>query len=563
MKIDKRRRCPVKNYAGQVVQGKIVTGKWVRLACQRHLDDLKNGKKRGLYFDRVASENAIHKIELFRHSKGEWGGQPLKLAPWQKFKIGSIFGWKRADGTRRFRLVYEEVARKNGKSTFLAGVCNYMFAFDGEPGADIFTAATKRDQARIIYDEAANMMRKVPQQWRLRQAVTIYNHSMVIPATCAKMQPLSADANSMDGLNPHLNAIDELHAHKTRAVFDVLNTATGARRQPLTYMITTAGWDRHSVCYDQHDYAKRVLEGVVEDDSLFAYIASIDEGDDWKDERVWIKANPNIGISVKIDDLRRKADVAKQMPSEQNTFLRLHLNVWTEQSERWIDLSAWDDCKSDFNLDDLKGRACYGGLDMSSTDDISAFVLVFPPEDAGEPWRFIPRFWIPAENMKSRIEKHRVPYDVWAREGLIIPTEGNVIDYNVVQHDILGSCETYDVQEIAFDRFNVTQMVTNLMGEGVEMVKFGQGFVSMSAPTKSLGDLIRSGQIAHDGNPAMRWMISNMAVKQDPAGNLKPDKEKSSEKIDGVVALVMGLGRAIIAETPGPSVYEERGILVL
>lgn len=560
---DGRTRCPVSHYARQVTTGKIVACDLVKLACERHLKDLESCHALGLYFDRGAAEHAISKFEIFRHSKGEWGGQLIRLSDWQKFCVGSIYGWKRADGTRRFRSFYIEVPRKNGKSTLGGAFCNYMLYFDRELGAEVYTAATKKDQARIVYNEAVNMLRKLPPRYEIRRKLTILSHKVEYQSTASFMMPLSADAHTMDGLNPHFIIIDELHAHKTRAVFDVLNTAMGARRQPLLGSITTSGWDRNSVCWQQHEYGVNILKGVQEDDSLFAFICTIDEGDDPFDESTWIKANPNLGITPKLDYMRAQALRAKQMPSEYNAFLRLHLNVWTEQADRWINLSDWDECREDYAPEDLLGLPCYGALDMSSTQDISCYSLTFPPANENDTWKVLHWFFVPRENILERARRDQVDYSVWVRQGYIEATEGNVVDYNFVQKRIEEINEKFNVVESAYDRWNTTQMITNLTDEGLEMVSFGQGYASMSAPTKVLGDLIVSKRIAHNGNPVLRWMVSNVAVTQDPAGNIKPDKSRSSEKIDGVVTLVMGIGIAQVAEKPQESSVTRDGLLIL
>ncbi|MGB4107757.1 MAG: terminase TerL endonuclease subunit [Alphaproteobacteria bacterium] len=560
--LDKRKACPVTKYARQVVEGKIVAGKWVKLACQRHLDDLKNGPKRGLYFDRAASEKAIYFCELLRHTKGEWGGQRIKLSLWQKFVIGSVFGWKwAATGLRRFRKVYKEVARKNGKSTECGAIGLFLFTADGEPGAEIYTAATKRDQARIVFDETKNMVLALPSHYELRQIISVWQHTLVVAKTASKMMPLSADDKTMDGLNPHGAIIDELHAHKTRGVLDILDTAMGARRQPLRFAITTAGHDRHSVCWEEREYSCKVLEKVIEDDSVFAYIATIDEGDDPFDEKVWIKANPNLGISVKLDYLRDQAKKAKEVGTFFNEFLRLHLNVWTEAESRWMGLDKWDACKSPVIISELIEPPCWGGLDLSSTTDLSAFLKVWAPTPEDKMWRIHARFWLPRDTLQERVRKDRVPYDVWAREGYIDVTDGNVIDHNFIQARIEEDWENFNVQDIGFDPWNSTMLTTRLMNSGVNMVAFRQGFISMSPAVKQLEKIILSGELAHGGNPVLRWMMSNVVMRLDPAGNVKPDKEKSSERIDGIVALIMAVGRASVGEETKPGHTATHGVV--
>lgn len=552
---------PAQHYIEQVSRGEIVVCKWVRLAVERHLRDLETGHERGLTFDEEAARRAIRFFGFLRHSKGEWAGQVVILEPWQQFILWVLFGWKGADGTRRFRTAYEEIARKNGKSTKAAGVGLYLFDADKEPGAEVYTAATKRDQARITHSEATRMVKKSA---ALKKRIAVYKDNLHNEATASKFEPVGRDADSLDGLNIHGAIVDELHAHKTRDLWDVLETATGSRRQPLMYAITTAGYNRTTICYELHDYTRKILEGIIEDDSFFGIIFTLDEGDDWEDERNWVKPNPNLGISVKLDDLRRKAAKAKKMPSALNAFLRLHMNVWTQAETKWVNPEKWAACGGEVDPEALLGRACYGGLDLSSTIDITAFILVFPPVVKGEPYKVLCRFWVPEAAMHERSKRDRVPYDAWVREGFIEATPGDVIDYDFIVAEILELAERYDLKEVAFDRWGASKMIQELQEVELTVAQFGQGFASMSGPMKELERLIAAGEMAHGNNPVLRWMADNLVARLDPAGNIKPDKAKSIEKIDGMVALIMALARAILQEgDEGDSVYEERGILLL
>ncbi len=552
-----RGRCAVTEYAEQVLSGRVAACRWVRLACERHLRDLEMGRGRGLWFDEEEAERVFRFFALLPHVKGEWArdGSTIRLEPWQRFILGSIFGWKREDGLRRFRTAYIEVPRKNAKSTLAAGVGLWLAFFDGEPGAEVYAAATKRDQAKIVWGDARQMVLKTP---GLRARIRAFVSNLHSAQTASKFEPLGADADSLDGLNIHGAIVDELHAHRTRALWDVLVTATGARRQALIFAITTAGWDRTSICWEQHDYVSKVLEGIVPDDTVFGYIATIDEGDDWTDPAAWAKANPNLGISVKMDDLERQCAQARHMPAAQNAFKRLRLNVWTEASERWIDTTVWDQGAVSVRV--AEGASCYAGLDLSSTTDLSAFVLLFGPDAEGT-YDVLPYFWMPGENIRQRVERDCVPYDLWVRQGYIEATPGNVIDYDVIRARIndLGRC--YRIREIAVDRWNATQITMQLQGDGFEMVPMGQGFASMSAPSKEFERLVLEGKIRHGGHPVLRWMVSNVSVVQDAAGNIKPAKDKSTGRIDGVVALIMALDRAV--RNQGGSVYNERGLIVL
>ena len=549
---------PTDDYARSVVSGTTVAGRLVRLACERHLWDLETGHERGLTFDIERAQHALDFFGFLKHSKGEWGGEAFKLQPWQEFIIGSLFGWLRKDGKRRFRVAYHEIPRKNGKTTLAAGVGLYLFCADGEPGSEVFTAATKRDQARLSHGEAARMVKASP---LLRSKIGVFKDNLHIERTNSKFEPLGADADTMDGLNIHGAIVDELHAHKTRAIWDVLETATGARRQPLIFAITTAGFDRNSVCWEWHDYSTKILDGIIEDDTVFTYIASLDEGDDWTDQSTWAKANPNLGVSVKIDDLQRKCDKAKEMPSAQNAFLRLHLDMWTEQNERWMPMDKWDECGKVLVIpEELQGRLCYAGLDLSTTTDISALVLCFPDDEGG--CDVLPYFWVPEENIMQRSNRDRVPYDLWARQGYIKTTPGNVIDYDIIRRDINQLREQYDINKIAIDRWNSTQLQTQLDGDGFEIVPTGQGFASLSAPTKHLEKLVFEKSLRHGANPVLRWMVSNVAIQQDAAGNIKPAKDKSTERIDGVVAAVMAIDQ-MTRHGDETSVYDTRGVITI
>jgi phage terminase large subunit-like protein len=552
-------------YIDDVLSGRVVTCRWVRLAVERHLRDLKEGPERGLFFDEKAAQHAIDFYQFLRHSKGEWAGQVFVLEPWEQFIEAMLFGWKRADGTRRFRTSYEEIARKNGKSTRLSARGLYLFFADGEAGAEVYTAATKRDQARITHSEATRMVKSSPQ---LRKRIGVFKDNLHIEATASKYEPLGKDADSTDGLNVHAAILDEVHAHKNRDMYDALDTGTGARRQPLISGITTSGVDRQGICYELHDFTKKILEGLIQDDTFFGIIYTLDVDekgelvDDWQDEACWGKANPNLDISVKRDDLRRKAERARESPTALNAFLRKHMDIWTTAETRWILPDKWALCSDAVDAEGLLGRKCYGGLDLSSTTDTSSLVLVFPPETDGDLYKVLARFWIPQENMQERVRKDRVPYDVWVRQGFITATPGNIIDYEFILDQIDKDAQAYDLQEIAFDRWGSTQIIQWLQDKGMTVVQFGQGYASMSAPTKSLEKMVLAHEITHGGNPVLAWQASNVIITQDASENQKPDKAKSRERIDGIVATIMALDRALRHETRD-SVYKSRGFRIL
>ena len=551
---------PAELYAHGVVAGDIPAGEWIRKACARHIEDMETGPERGLYFDENAGQHVIDFFGFLRHSKGKWANTVFELEPWQQFILWALFGWKRENGTRRFRVAYIEIPRKNGKSTLLAGIGLYLFFADGEQGAEVYTAATKRDQARITHGEATSMVKKSP---ALRRRIKIFRDNMHVLATASKFEPLGADSDTADGLNISGAVVDELHAHKSRGMWDVIDTATGAREQPLIAAITTAGYDKHTICYEQHEYSKKILDGIIEDDTHFAYIACVDDPEKWDEEIEWAKANPNLGVSVGIDDLRRKAKKAKEQPAALNAFKRLHLNIWTEAETLWLNLIKWDENATQTDFDDLIGRKCYGGLDLSSTIDITAFVLLFPRDDGG--YDVLCFFWVPGESMIKREKKDRVPYPVWSDQGFIEKTDGDVVDYNAVRAKIIHLSELFDMQEIAYDRWNSSQIVSDLLDDGADMVPLGQGFASMSAPSKELEKLVIGGDFHHGGNPVLRWMASNTVVQTDAAENIKPAKNKSVEKIDGVVSAIMALAMAMSHEaddTP-KTPYKKRGIISL
>ncbi|KGJ09744.1 hypothetical protein IC63_00965 [Paracoccus sphaerophysae] len=544
---------------------------------------MKTGPSRGLVWDRAAALHAIEFFSHLRHSTGEWAGQPFDLQPWQQFVVGSVFGWQRADGLRRFRTAYVEVARKNGKSALLAGIALYALVADGEAGAHVYAAATTRDQARIVFGEAERMVAASP---ALSTRVTRTVNNLAVLPTASWFRPLSADASKMDGLNVHFAAVDEVHEHPGPEIIQKLNTATGARRQPLIVEITTAGHDRHSVCRQHHEFSVKALEGTLPQetaDPWFAFIATIDAGDDWTDPKVWIKANPSLGVTVKPDDLKRQIDEAREMPAQQNAIRRLRLNEWTEQVTRWLDMEVWaegglsataggaDIARELSRLERLlAGRECYGGLDLARVNDLSAFLLLFPPtRDAAlgslaEKWIVLSRFWVPEEDIRRRARRDRVPYDVWRDQGFLVATPGNATDFAFIEAEILELAGRFDLRELSYDRTFAGEIVQHLEDEGINLVQFGQGFLSMAAPTAELERLAVSRLLWHGGHPVLRWNASNVAVRHDPAGNIKPDKERSSERIDGIVALCNALGRAMLRdESAGRSVYQARGPMLL
>lgn len=539
----KRGPDPVTEYAEKVASTEVPACELVRLAGERHLRMLKEAPRKGYYFDEKKVFDVIRFFEILKHVKGEWAGCNFELQPWERFVLGYIMGWIRQDGTRLVRTAYVEVPRKNGKTTLSAGLALYLTLCDGEEGAEVYCAATKRDQARLLFDTAKQMLLRVPV---LKKRVRVFQSNISYEPTFSKFEPLGADVDTLDGLNIHGLIIDELHAHKDRGLWDVLTSATGARRQPLVFAITTAGLGgTPSICRQEHDYSEQVLRRVVEDDSRFAFISTTDDGDDWTDPEVWEKVNPNYGISVKEDFLREECAKALANPAEQNKFRRYYLNEWVQQETRYIDLRAWDASAGIVRPEKLAGKLAYGGLDLASRIDLASFVLLFPPQDGDNNWYVLPYFWVPEASIVERARRDRVPYDAWVRQGFIRSTPGEVIDYQAVRADILRICEKYRIYRIGYDPWNATEFAQHLEDAGYEMLEVRPGFRSMTEPTKELLRLVLEHKLRHGGHPVLRWMADNLVVKNDPAGNVKPDKGKSREKIDGIVALITALAVAL------------------
>ena len=495
------------------------------------------------HFDQVAADRAVAFFaECLTHTTGEWRGQPFVLSDWQAKIVGDIFGWKRKDGTRKFRTVFIAVPRKAGKTTLAAGLALYALFCDGEPGAQVINAAADREQAALCFDAAKGM---VQAEAMLEGRSEVFKRSIIVPNTGSAYKVISSEAYSKHGLSCSYIGADELHAWPDRELWDVLNTSTGARRQPLTVVTTTAGFDKHSICYEIWDYAIKVRDGIVQDPAFLPVIFAADQDDDWKDPATWRKAHPGLGVSVKEDYFAAECAKAQAMPSYENTFKRLLLNMWTESDVRWLAMDAWDKCGGD--LPDLAGRECFAALDLSTTTDISAFVLAFPIDGTVH---LLPFFWVPSEGVYKRSKRDRVPYEVWLKSGHIEATDGTVIDYDVIRKRINELSEIYQIKEIAIDRWNATQLATQLAGDGFDIVAFGQGYASMSGPTKELEKLVLGQQLNHGDNPVLRWMASNVSIEQDAAGNIKASKAKSTERIDGIVAGIMALGRVIANQEP-------------
>lgn len=566
---------PVTAYALDVVAGRVVAGRYIRKAAERHLSDLATGSKRGLSFDVPAAMRAIAFPELLRHYKGEWGplpgvrreGLPIVLEPWQKFVIGCLFGWKRSDGTRRFRRVYLEVAKKNGKTLLAAVVAVLLAFFDGEPGAEVYAIATKREQAKICWNDARQMVKRNP---RLAARLRTLALTIADERTASFFRPLGRDSGEGEqGFNPHGYIVDELHVLEDRDSLDNAETAVAARRQPVGFVITTAGVQRESVWWEERSDAIAVVEGRADDDGLLSLIYTLDEGDDPFDPAVWPKANPNLGVSVNVDGLREQAEIAKRNPGKVAAFLRFRMNVPTAVSTRSIDIDEWDACSGLLPDEDyldwedrvfgLAARSGYGGLDLASVRDLTAFVFIARTEEVDEEtgetterYQALCRFFCPEDGIAERSKRDNVPYADWVRDGYLIATPGNVTDYDFVEAEILGLADRHTIGEIGFDRWNATQLATDLLAEGAAMIAVSQTHAGLAPAWRELGKAILERTIEHGGHPVLRWMAGNVEVETDPAGNEKPSKRHSKERIDGMVALDMALGRWIAhGEAPG------------
>ncbi|OLS02564.1 terminase large subunit [Tissierella creatinophila] len=513
-------------------------------------------------FDEERAEYVVNFIENLKHTKGEWHNKPFILLPWQKRIIYNLFGVVKEDGYRQFTTGYVEIPKKQGKTELGAALALYMLTADGEWGAEVYSCAADRAQASLIYQVAVDMIGLSPAlQKRLK--IVASQKRIVYPAMNSFYQVLSSEAFTKHGINPHAVLFDETHV-ANREMFNVMtHGAADARRQPLNFLITTAGNNRHSIGFELHQKAEDILTKRKIDQSFFPTIFAADEDDDWTNPKVWRKANPSLGVTVQEEKMAIACESAKQNPAEENLFRQLRLNQWVKQSIRWMPMEKWDLCNLEVKPDELEGRVCYGGLDLSSSIDITAFVLVFPPRSEDENYIILPYFWIPEENMSLRVRRDHVPYDIWGKKGYIKTTKGNVVHYGFIETFIEELGTKYNIREIAFDRWGAVQMTQNLDGMGFTVVPFGQGYKDMSPPTKELMKLTLEKKLSHGGNPVLRWMMDNIFIKTDPAGNIKPDKEKSTEKIDGAVATIMALDRAIRNQGNTGSVYDDRGILVL
>jgi phage terminase large subunit-like protein len=603
-------------YAQDVLSGHIKAGKLVRLACERFLTDLQN--QTDFYFDADAAQHVVDFFGFLRHTKGVWAKKietsGFLLSAWQVFVLANLFGWiDRTTGCRRFRECYLEVARKNGKSTFIAGIGLYMMFADGEPGAEIYSAATTKEQASIVFQAAKDMVKVSP---FLSSRIGSWRNNLHVDDTSSKFQPLASESNTLDGLNIHCGLLDELHEHPDRSLYDVLNTATGSRSQPLIICITTAGFQREGICWDTREHGIKVNGRKIVDNHFFAYIACLDDEDDWMDEANWIKSNPNLGVSVSLEAIRPNFLKAKEQPAAQNEFLRKHLNRWTSQNTAWLLDGKWEKCcaagehanpdeQREQALVRLKGRRCCLGLDMASTDDLVALTAIFPPcetvklpdipagqgffkmkagevkclpetniqqllrleagvrtdevpeawlkdpkkfkvvQERDDKWSILVWFWMPEAFVADRMKANRAPYDAWVRHKYIETCPGMQIDQQQIRNRVLELNSTYRVTEVGYDLWNTGWIGPKLIEDGLKVVKVPQRFEFLDQPTKTLTALITGGAVEHFNNPVLKWNASNVQLLLDSNGNQRPDKAKSKNKIDGIVATVLAMSRAL------------------
>ena len=553
---------PITDYARNVVENPAEHCRWIRLACERHLRDLADPR---FVWD---LREALKRCDFFptlRHYKGQFKGRAFRLEPWQKFIVGSIFGWKlKEGGKRRYRYAFIKVPRKCGKTFTAAGVAllmligggqlNALGKFEPEPGAEVYFVATKEDQAKIGWGDCKKIIKRSP---GYAEKLTTKQREIVFDAADAVCKPLGSDSDTLDGLNPNCAIKDEFHAWPNRNLHDVIEDAFGAREQPLDFIITTEGTLRNGIHDEIDAHARAVLEGKGKyvDESFFAAIWQIDEDDDPFDEKAWKKANPNLGISKSLDYMRDQAAKARLMPGKLSTFLTKQLNRRTDVQDRWLSIDLWDACEGVIDVEALKGRQCFAGMDLARSKDMSALALVFP-DDAGG-FDVIMRYWIPEEEMQERIGRDRVPYDLWAREGLINVTPGNVADFRQIETEVVSLAASYPITEWAYDPMFATDLATRLRDDhGLNPIDFVQTFKNYAMPCKELERLLISGKLRHGGHKVLRWNAGNVVVRTGPSGNQMPDKAKSSQRIDGISALLMALGRAVLKEAPavGPGI---------
>lgn len=562
---------PATQYALDVSEGRVIAGPHVRAACARHLRDLESGGERGLTWDIKAAMDALEYFpEVLRLSGGQFEGDAFTLEGWQAFIVGSIFGWKGQDGYRRFRVAYVETGKGSGKSPLAAGIGLRMLASDGEPRAEVYAAATKKDQARVLFRDAVAMVEQSPElASRLHMSGGQEKLNIAYLAKGSFFRPISTEERGLgqSGPRPHCGLLDEIHEHRTNAMVEFMRAGTKGRRQALMFMITNSGSDRTSVCWEYHNYAIKVAAGELEDDSFFGYVCALDDGEDpFTDRACWIKANPSLGVTFSEKYLEEQVRQARGMPSKQNLVRRLNFCIWTDAENAWISKDAWDSIEIEIDLEELTGRDCWGGLDLSAKLDLTAFLMVFEGQ-AGEfgleedGYLAVPVLWTPKDTLREREERDMVPYSVWVEQGHLRAPEGKTVQYRQVARDLGELLGQFRIQRVRYDRWRIDDLKRELDDEGVglELDPHGQGYKDMSPAIDKLEELILEGRLRVAANPVLRWNAASAVLAEDPAKNRKFAKDKATGRIDGVVALAMAVAAAT-GESEGPSVYEERGI---
>jgi phage terminase large subunit-like protein len=578
----------VNDYILGVIDRTIVTGELVRLAVLRHLNDLEKGHLRGLRFDQPAASRVIDLWpKIFNLEDGD-GVRPFELEPWQQFITASLFGWMDSENCRRFRTAYIEIGKGNGKSPLAAGFCLYGLVADHERAAEIYCCANKKEQAKILFTDAVRMVENSP--W-LKQRLQINRDNIFYPKLNSFFRVISSETKGLDGPRPHIFVADEVHEMVSATLINKLSAGFKGRRNPLGVEITNSGQDTNSICFQHHEFSEKILRDLAEDDTWFGFVCTLDpckkcraEGyyqpnpscakcDDWRNEAVWQKANPNLGISIQPKYLRKQVDRAAGISSEQNIVKRLNFCIWVQQSKRWIGIEKWDECnawndppqpmfpiiglQNEFGLA-VGGQRCYGHIDLSSKLDLTAFALDFP--DTG---RMLVWYWCPEENVTARVKNDRVEYDRWIEKGFIKATPGNVVDYDTIRDDINEIGKIFNIEEIGFDEWNALQLGNQLLEDGFSMIAMRQNISTLNGPMKEAEMMIVGNMMEHDGNPVTRWCVSNLVPFTDRGGNVRPDKEKSREKIDGGVAWINAKGRTMANCGSRGSVYENRGVVTV
>ena len=576
-KVKKTKLHPVTQYAEDILNEKIISNRWVKLACKRHIDDLKTGHKRGLYFDENAATNIIEFYPtFFQFYEGAFDGMPFYLTPHQSFLLGSIFGWKREkDGFRRFRTVYIEEGKGNGKTPLSAGVGLYGLGFDDEPGSEIYSAATTKEQAGISFRDARLFAESSEE---IRNLFIINEHNIAYPEGNSFFRPISSEKRGLDGKKPHIVIIDEIHEHPSDIVVRKMSAGTKTRRQSIIFEITNSGYDINTICYQHHEYTTKVLEGIIQDDAWFGVITGLDpckkcrkdgklfpqdgcpDCDDWRNSKVWEKANPNIKYLGEpfTDYLQRQVNEAIEMPSQQNIVKRLNFCIWTEGFTQWLPADSWNECgDKKYKIEDFIGKPCYLAFDLANKIDIASLIIIFQIEN--DEIVVFNRNYLPEETIKrSRVQM----YHQWVAEGHIIKTAGAMTDYRYIEDDIKKIGENHQIMELSFDPKEATYLIHNVMNwlEAERCIEVTQGPARISEPMKQLEGLVYSKKIHHDCNPVLSWMVSNVVKKESkgsgPVKYYYPTKTSNDNKIDGAVALIMAIGSAMIGKGDHLSAYQ-------